>query len=42
MFKREGGSYEGTERVDDIGSEIRPLGVKDLKCGGLRPSSRNS
>ena len=34
MFKREGGGYEGTKRVDDIGSEIRSLGVKELKRDG--------
>ena len=31
-----GGGDEGTERVNDIRSEIRPLGVKDLKCNGVK------
>ena len=43
-----GGGDKGSERLDDIGSEIRPLGVKDLKCDGvkaiqlkLKPLQRN-
>ena len=36
MIKREEGGDEGSERVDDIHSEIRPLGVKDLKPDGAK------
>ena len=31
-----GGGDEGSERVDNIRSEIRPLGVKDLKRDGVK------
>ena len=30
------GGDEGSDRMDDIRSEIRPLGVKDLKCDGVK------
>ena len=47
-IQKGGGGDEGSERVDDIRSEIRPLFVKDLKCNRvkdvqlkLKPGQRN-
>ena len=37
-----GGSEEGSGTVDDIRSEIRPLGVKDLKRNGVKAVQLNS